>query len=156
MRRAILALALVACTTSSATAPRPTSLPVANLVSLDRGDQDLAAALGGRPALLSLWATWCDACQKEMPDLERLDSWAKEHGGIVVGVAVGEPVAKVKTFAADHRLPYAVLVDEEFRLSDALGEKRVPATLVVDRAGRIVYTGGALDAKSRAAFQALF
>lgn len=91
-----------------------------------------------------------------MPDLARLDTWAKEHGGVVLGVAVGEPVDKVKTFATEHRMAYPILVDEDFRLADALGEKRVPATLVVDRTGAIVYSGGALDERSRRAFEALF
>lgn len=136
--------------------PKPTSLPPASLQSLEQTPQDLSAALAGRPALLSFWATWCDACQKEFADLQKLDAWSREHGGVVMGVAVGEPVAKVKSFAADHHLPYAILVDEDFHLSDTLGEKRVPATLVVDRSGKIVHTSGSLDAKSEAAFRALF
>lgn len=144
------------CASSPATTSKPTTLPNADLQSLDHGPEALSRALGGRPALVSLWATWCDACHKEMPDLAQLDTWAKEHGGVVMGVAVGEPVAKVKSFASEHRMAYPILVDEDFRLSDALGEKRVPATLVVDRTGTIVYVGGALDERSKKAFTALF
>lgn len=158
-RNALLGLVIfgaVACSASVPPPAKPTALPAANLQSLDAAPQDLGAALGGRPALLSFWATWCDACQKEMPDLSKLDEWARAHGGVVMGVAVGEPVAKVRAFAGDHRLPYPILVDEDFHLADTLGEKRVPATLVVDRTGRIVHAGGSLDAKSEAAFRALF
>jgi hypothetical protein len=36
-------------------------------------------------------------------------------------------------------------VDEQFHFADSLGQKRVPATLVVDRDGRVVYAGGVLD-----------
>jgi peroxiredoxin len=156
LRRVVFALSLVACASASAPAVKPTALPNAPLVSLDHGNEELARALGGKPALVSLWATWCDACQREMPELAQLDGWAKEHGGVVMGVAVGEPVDKVKTFASAHRMAYPILVDEDFRLADALGEKRVPATLVVDRTGKIVYTGGALDERSKKAFEALF
>jgi peroxiredoxin len=91
-----------------------------------------------------------------MPELAQLDEWARSHGGVVMGIAVGEPVAKVKTFTSEHRVAYPILVDEDFRLADALGEKKVPATLVIDRAGKIVYAGGALDARSKKAFEALF
>ena len=38
-------------------------------------------------------------------------------------------------------------------LADALGQRRVPATLVVDRSGRVVYRGEALDEGSLAAFR---
>ncbi|MBX3226398.1 MAG: TlpA family protein disulfide reductase [Labilithrix sp.] len=156
-RTLLIALLLLVsgCAATAAPAARPATLPQASLRALDRGGQDLASALGGRPALLALWATWCDACQKERPDLEKLDAWSKEHGGVVVSVAVGEPVDKVKTFATEHRVPYAVLVDEDFQLADALGEKRVPATLVVDKSGRIVHTAGALDERSVAEFRRL-
>lgn len=156
IRRLVFALSLVACASSPVPVTKPTSLPNAALLSLDSGHQELTSALGGRPALVSLWATWCDACQRELPDLAQLDTWAKEHGGVVMGVAVGEPVAKVKTFASEHRMAYPILVDEDFRLADALGEKKVPTTLVIDRTGKIVFTGGALDERSKKAFASLF
>jgi hypothetical protein len=44
-------------------------------------------------------------------------------------------------------------VDPNFALADALGERRVPATLVVDRSGHIVYRGGALDGAGLAALR---
>jgi thiol-disulfide isomerase/thioredoxin len=128
-------------------------VPALAVQALDASPTDLAGALHGRPALVSLWATWCDACKKEMPALDRVDAWAKEHGSLVVGVAVGEPLAKVSSFASESHMSYLVLVDEEFRLADALGEKRVPTTLVVDENGKIVEVGGALDEHLLAAFQ---
>ncbi len=72
---------------------------------------------------------------------------------IVVGVAVGETREIVAEFTSRRGIGYDQLVDEDFRLADALGQRRVPATLVVDRAGRIVFRGGALDAAGLAAFR---
>lgn len=89
-----------------------------------------------------------------MPALAKLDGWAREHGAVVVGVAVGEPEAKVAEFVATKRLAYPQLVDEDFRVADALGERSVPATIVVDRTGRVVYRGGALDERAKDAFEA--
>ena len=103
----------------------------------------------GRVALVSLWATWCEACTKEMDALNRLD--AKTAGGrdaVVIGVDVGEEPEKVADFARQRGLRYAQLVDTDFVFADALGQRRVPATLVVDRHGRIVFRGDALDARS--------
>ncbi len=85
----------------------------------------------------------------------RIDGWARAHGGVVLGLAVGEEIDKVATYASEKHLPWLVLVDEEFHFADALGEKRVPTTLVVDREGRIVYAGGAVDDRSLAAFRKL-
>lgn len=149
----IIALAAIAC--ARAHDPLPiASLPATRVTTLDRQTTALAEALGGRPALVSLWATWCEACAKEFDSLNRLDARAKEHGAIVLGVAVGEPRDRVAEFVAARGLRYAQLVDEDFKLADALGERSVPATLVVDRAGHVVFVGGALDERALAAFRA--
>lgn len=131
---------------SAVSAPAPASLPATLVTTVDGTPTDLAAFVRGRPALISLWATWCDACLGEIDALNRLDAAVAGRGAaLVVGVAVGEGRGTVAAFARRRRVAYATLVDEDFRLADALGERRVPATLVVDRSGRIVYRGGALD-----------
>jgi peroxiredoxin len=89
-----------------------------------------------------------------MGALRRLDAQAGALGdALVVGVAVGEDRAKVARFVRNHGIPYAQLVDEHFALADTLEERSIPATLVVDRQGRIVHRGGSLDAASLAAFR---
>jgi len=130
------------------------AISATSLTALDGSPTDLRTVLRGRVAVVSFWATWCDACLAELEALERLHRQAIARGdAVVVGVAVGEARDVVVSFARSRRLGYAQLVDEHFRLADALGEPRVPATLVIDRAGRIVYRGGALDAAGLAAFR---
>jgi peroxiredoxin len=155
----IVVAALAACAGCTGNAPTPTApaaaraLPTTTIVTLDQRTTDLTAAVRGRPALVSLWATWCEACVTELDALNRLDARAKERGAVVVGIAVGEPREKVADFVAAHGLRYAQLVDEDFKFADALGERRVPTTLVVDRTGRVVYVGGALDERALDAFR---
>lgn len=134
---------------------RVTAVPDTRIHTMDRAETGLADAIAGKPALVSLWATWCEPCRDEVPALKQLDVWTKEHGGLVVAVAVGEPIEQVTRFANEKRLPYLLLVDEEFRLADALGQKRVPTTLLVDASGRIVRVSGALDDRATAAFKQL-
>lgn len=109
----------------------------------------------GRVALVSLWATWCDSCEREMDALNRLSATtAGRHDAVVIGVDVGEEPATVAEFARRRGLRYAQLVDRDFAFADALGQRRVPGTLVIDRRGRIVFRGDALDAKSLEALRA--
>ena len=134
--------------------PTITSLPPARVLTLDGAPTDLAVAIHGRPAFVNLWATWCDTCVGEIDAMKRLAAQTSGHGdALVVGVAVGETPATVAAFARDRQLGYLQLVDEDFRLADALGQRRVPATIVVDRGGRIVYWGEAMDPASLAAFR---
>lgn len=130
-------------------------LPTTSVRALDNTETLVASAISGRPALVSLWATWCDACREELPALARIHAFARDHGAVVVGVAIGESITKVAGFTSANHLPYVVLVDEDFRFADALGEKRVPTTLVVDREGHIVHVGGAVDERCLGAFRRL-
>jgi peroxiredoxin len=149
-----LCAALDCAPAASPRAEATRELPSAALLTLEGDPADLGSILRGRAAVVSLWATWCDACLEETSALQRLDAQAGARAdALVVGIAVGEPRAKVAAFAREHGLRYARLVDEDFRLADALGQPRLPATLVVDRAGHIVYRGGALDAAGLAAFR---
>jgi peroxiredoxin len=123
-------------------------------VTLDGAPTDLRSIVRGRVAVVSFWATWCDACVDEIEALRRLQAQASARDdAVVIGIAVGEPRETVAAFARGRGLPYAQLVDEGFRLADALGQERVPATLVIDRSGRIVFRGGALDPAGLAAFR---
>jgi len=163
LRRISLLVALAGCATApapkTATAAASAPLPSIDLASqgglltLDGKPTKMVEALGGRPALVSLWATWCEACAGEFEPLERLSARAQTVGAVVVAVAVGEPRQKVEAFVRAHQLGYTQLVDEEFHFADGLGQKRVPATLVIDRAGRVVYLGGVLDEGALAALE---
>jgi thiol-disulfide isomerase/thioredoxin len=131
-------------------APMPwTPVPAVELSNLAGGTAGVTRLAEGRVALVSMWATWCDACMKELDALNRLHaSTAAGRDAVVIGVDVGEDPDTVAAFAKQRGLRYAQLVDRDFVFADALGQRRVPATLVVDRQGRIVYRGDALDARS--------
>jgi thiol-disulfide isomerase/thioredoxin len=152
-------LALLVLSASCAAPARPpaasaTTLRAQTVVTLAGERTDLGHVTEGRVALVSLWAPWCDACKKEIDALNRLASrTADRHDAMVVGVAVGESVASVDAFRRHHDMSYVQLVDEDFSLADALGQRRVPATLVIDRGGRIVYRGDVLDGEGLAAFR---
>ena len=151
----LLTVLAVGCAASvkAPRAPGLASLPSVELVTLDGQRERLDTAVAGRVALVSLWATWCEACQAEFAALGKLDDRVRAKGAIVLAVAVGEPRQTVAEFVARRGLRYAQLVDEEFKLTDAIGEKRVPTTLVIDRAGRVIFSGGALDDQALAALR---
>lgn len=144
-----LGLAIPGCASQAAPANLPERVPAIELQSV-AGDRTAVARLAdGRVALVSLWATWCDACNDEMAALNRLAAkTAAGRDAVVIGVDEGEDPKTVIEFAQRRGLKYALLVDQDFAFADALGQRRVPSTLVVDRAGRIVFQGEKLDEKS--------
>jgi peroxiredoxin len=146
-QRVLFVLALVlACTVHAPVPSRDVqTLRAIELRTLSGESCRLDDLRHGRVALVSLWATWCATCAEELPALARLYERVRERAGIVIAIAVGEPRERVAQFVRDHAIPYPQLVDERFRFADAAGQSRVPATLVLDEAGRVVFIGGPLD-----------
>ena len=161
MRRwlSLLLTLLAACARApAASAPVPSVSPVPPVppAALAAGDgiTALREQTRGKVTLVTFWATWCDACEDELPSLRRLAVRAPEYGGEVVGVAVGETAEDVSRFTARHRVGYRQLLDDDFRLLDALGgERRIPRTLVLDASGQIVFQGASFDRRALAAFR---
>src|SRR4030081_663955 len=76
------------------------ALPATRLVALDGTATDLRTVVGGRVAVVSFWATWCDACVGEIDALKRLEAQAGTRlDAVVVSVAVGERRETVAAFA---------------------------------------------------------
>lgn len=161
----LVALALVAggCATTSGSrvvgagagaAMAQGRLPATRVVTLDGEARTLDAICAGRPAIVSLWATWCEACFEELAPLNRLHDRTQKDA-VIAAVAIGEDAATVRAFAKRHGLRYGLLLDPDFALAQALGSEKVPTTLVVDRRGNIVHRGGLFDAAALAAFRAL-
>jgi peroxiredoxin len=149
----VLLLSGCATASSATTVASREALPPIELRTLDGQPARIGDVAGGRPALVSLWATWCEACAGELEALGRLDQATRGAGATVIAVAVGEPRERVAEFVRQHALGYTQLVDERFQLADALGQTRVPTTLVIDRDGRVVFRGGAFDAAALTALR---
>jgi len=110
------------------------------------GTEVSSAELRGRVVVLDFWATWCPACRREMPELEKL--YRRYQGNSRVSFwAVdmqknGETPEKARAFmqSAGYTLPLALGHDE--RLA-GLQLEGFPSLLIIDTAGRIrlVHTG---------------
>lgn len=95
------------------------------------------AALRGSPVILNFWATWCQPCAIELPDLQQLYAAGAENGLYVLAVNVDEPPAVFIPWAADRGLTFDLLADPDQRLQTLFRVRGVPQTVVIDSAGTI-------------------
>ena len=97
----------------------------------------------GHPVLITLFTTWCLRCQAEAPLFIKIHEQRKPQGLEVVGIALDDltKVSMVQTYVEFVGYTFPVLLAEpnNLELVAALGPtKRVPRTVLLDRAGRIV------------------
>lgn len=105
------------------------------------------ASLRGKPVLVNFWATWCDTCKKEMPDLEEL---SRRSGGryAVIGVSMDENRAAVPPFVKEHKVTFPILYTDG-NVSAAYAVRGLPAAFLIDAEGRIVRRWvGAVDVRA--------
>jgi peroxiredoxin len=116
--------------------------PVAKVEALDGTVIDLADYIGKKPAVIEFWATWCGNCEQLEPTMKAMHAkYGSRVAFLGVAVSINQSPARVKAYAEKHGLPWTQLFD---RKGEATGAYDVPATsyvVVIDRAGRIVYTG---------------
>jgi thiol-disulfide isomerase/thioredoxin len=146
---------LAGCASAGPPRAQTARLPALALQRPDGQASSFSEALGGSVAVIDLWATWCTACERERPKLARLDAAYRTQGLRVIGLNVGEAASVVSAYLTEHPMPYAVYLDPEFRVADALGDHQLPTILVVDREGHIVRRSPSLDAPTLSQVQRL-
>lgn len=94
-------------------------------------------ALMGKPWVLNVFASWCQACIVEHP---RLLEMARSGQVLLVGVAYKDDSQATRNWLAKHGNPYdLVLEDSNGRAGIEFGVYGVPETFVVDHQGVVRY-----------------
>jgi len=120
---------------SQARGARMLALPPGVLVA----PRVVASDMRGRPAIVHYWASWCEPCRQEAPELARLARQLGDRGRLV-GVDVADRRADALSFVRRYGWRFPNLADGGAASppdSDVVG---LPMTLVVDATGRVVRT----------------
>ena len=168
-----LVLARVASSPGSTTGPATVSStlassgdPVGQVQAIAESKRVLAATIGGRligggsydPAasvghitVVTAWASWCQPCRKELPELRRLALASYASPVVFVGLDEEEAsMANGVAMAQRYGLPYSSIFDPDkgiyLALAPAIAPDGVPGTVVIDSRGRVAATViGAID-----------
>ena len=84
--------------------------------------------------IVSLWATWCVPCLKELDAISEVwDDWQDETNVELIAVSVDDSrtVKRVKPLINGKGWDYTILLDTNNDLKRALGASTVPLTLLV-------------------------
>ena len=138
--------------------PQP-EFPKLVVKTFDGGEFDLASQRG-RWVVVNYWATWCNPCLKEIPDLAAFDKARDDV--VVIGLAYEEiEKADMQAFLKEHPIPYPIaIVDVYSPPEDFETPAGLPTTYLIGPDGRVAskhlgpVTSQELDAEIAAAAKA--
>jgi thiol-disulfide isomerase/thioredoxin len=104
--------------------------------------------------VLEFWALWCSNCKELEPQIKQLAAkYAGKVTFISVAVSVNESPDRVKRYAEKYGLNQQLVFDTDGAATDAYSAPATSYVVVVDRSGKIVYTGLGGEQKLEAAVQ---
>jgi peroxiredoxin len=119
-----------------------TRAPAVAVHDLDGKPVDLGQFLGKQPLFLEWWATWCEQCDALLP---RVRAARAEVGDRVqflgINVAVNQSPERVRRYLESNDVPFRTLYDDEGASTRAYAAPTTSYVVIVDRAGRVAYTG---------------
>jgi cytochrome c biogenesis protein CcmG/thiol:disulfide interchange protein DsbE len=99
-----------------------------------------SAAASGRVLVVDFFAAYCPPCQRALPSVERL---AQQRRDVVfVGVSLDEDADLALRQVRRHRITFPVVHDAGNALAGRFRVTDLPATFVVDGAGRVAWASG--------------
>ena len=122
--------------------PLGSTAPAAAVQTLDGRPANLSQWIGRSPVVIEFWATWCPNCKQLEPAMAAA---ARKYRGraafVAVAVSATQSPERVRRHLARSPIPMTFVYDHE---GEATGAYDVPATsyvVVLDAAGKVVYTG---------------
>ena len=106
---------------------------------------DTVRASGGEAVLVNVWASWCDPCREEFPDLLRLRDRYRSRGLrlMLISADFDDQLSPARRFLAEHGVDFRTYVIEtgnDQAFINTLSPQwngALPACFVFDRAGHL-------------------
>jgi peroxiredoxin len=103
------------------------------------GQKVSTADLKGKVYLVNFWATSCDTCMKEMPQMVQTYNRFKDKGLEFVAVAMSyDAPMYVTNYTETRRLPFKVAMDDGTAAKQFGNVQLTPTTFVIDRNGKVL------------------
>ena len=97
---------------------------------------------GGKPVIISFWATWCKPCLRELKAIHEVYADWQDETSVkmyIVSIDQAQDANKVKPLVDGFGWEYEVLLDPNGDFNRAMNVQNVPHVFVINGKGKIVY-----------------
>jgi len=92
----------------------------------------------GKVVFLNFWATWCQPCVQEMPEMETLYHAFKDRKFQMLAVSVDNDWSEVNDFYKERNLTLPAFLDPGHQVANLYKVPRFPETFLIDANGYVV------------------
>lgn len=113
---------------------REKPIPHFSLSTLEGGTVSTAEWRKGKPIVINFFASWCNPCVKEIPELQKLSAHIP-----VYGVAMQDNPAAIKKMLEQTGNPYTAVALDTGGMAKHLEVYALPTTIVLDSLGQVSF-----------------
>jgi thiol-disulfide isomerase/thioredoxin len=109
----------------------------------EKGQSQSLKQYAGKIVVLNFWASWCEPCREEMPELSKLHETYKDKNLVVLGVAIDD-VAAINKFVKETKVSYPLFAADMdgMQIANNLGNDKdvLPYTVIIKADGSVAKT----------------
>jgi len=133
----LLALAALGSNAALAALPKVGAAAPDFAAKSNSGRNVRLSELRGQVVLVNFWATWCSPCRQELPLLNKIYTQYRSAGFMLLAVNVDDNRRDAEAMLKRLDLRFPTLFDGNKSVAKLYGVDTMPATLVIDRDGRV-------------------
>jgi thiol-disulfide isomerase/thioredoxin len=99
----------------------------------------------GRVVMLDFWATWCEPCRDELPELDRLQKKYARDKFTVIAINVDNQAATAREFLQKYNINLLAAWDRNKSVVSAYDVQRMPSCYLIDAAGKVRFVHYGFD-----------
>lgn len=131
----VLAAAFAVIVLSACSDGEVVTWPSVTVESIDGNAVATDSVLDDRPAIVSVWAVWCEPCKIELPQLQAFASSHPEYNAFTVNL--GDDPSRVQDYFDSLNITLPVLIDGDGRFTSSIKVSSVPTTVFVKASGEV-------------------